>query len=258
MFEAKQEQSIWPLPLFSQTKPTQSHAAMQPRIGYLQHGSCPIVDLELHIWYQSQPNGFKAFAAKNMSWRITCVMIQSVIYPITKSVLHRLSDPYGAGETIDFFPVKSRIIVFIKYGLDHDAAWGFRSLQGRNTYNSCCQLDTELIPLLSGATLTEPSSQWWHNMMKWCRRPMSKKQQGLQRHKQQQISRHKQTHLSTKTVARSTSETGAAKLTAAEKLGAAAVVGITAATATALANLKSTVLAKATRGKTSLGRQVSN
>jgi hypothetical protein len=88
--------------------------------------------------------------------------------------------------------------------------------------------------------------------MQWYWRPMSKKQQRLQRHKQQQINRHKQTHLSTKPVAWSEAEAGAAKLTAG-KLDAAAVVDITAATATALANLKLTVLAKAT---TSLGRHL--
>jgi len=55
-----------------------------------------------------------AFAAEKMSRRILRVTIQHVLYPITQSVLHQIFGPYGAIETIEIFPAKSRIVVFIK------------------------------------------------------------------------------------------------------------------------------------------------
>jgi hypothetical protein len=88
-----------------------------------------------------------AFAAEKMSRQILRVTIQHVLYPITESVLHQVFDPYGAVEAIEIFPAKSRIVVFIIYGSHHDAPRAFRSLQGRNIYDGCCQLGIELLPI---------------------------------------------------------------------------------------------------------------
>ena len=60
---------------------------------------------------------------------------------LTESVLHLIFDPYGAVERIGILSAKSRIVVFIKYGSDHDAARAYKSLHGRNIYDGCCQLD---------------------------------------------------------------------------------------------------------------------
>jgi hypothetical protein len=110
--------------------------------GYLLHGSYPIVDLSpQHL--VSEPTTM-AFAAEKMLRQILRVTIQHVLYPITESVLHQVFDPYGAVEAIEIFPAKSRIVVFIVYGSHHEL---FRSLQGRNIYDGCCQLGIELLPV---------------------------------------------------------------------------------------------------------------
>ena len=113
--------------------------------GYPLHGSYPVVDLSpQHL--VSEPTTM-AFAAEKMSRRILRVTIQHVLYPVTESVLHQVFNPYGAVETIEIFPAKSRIVVFIKYVSPHDAPRAFRSLQGRNIYDGCCQLGIELLPV---------------------------------------------------------------------------------------------------------------
>jgi len=121
--------------------------------GYLQHGRYPVVDLSpQHL--VSEPTTM-AFAAEKMSRRILRVTIQDVLYPITESLLHQVFGPYGVVETIEIFPGRSRIVAFIKYGQNHDAARAFQSLQGRNIYDGCCQLGIELLPVSfdkSGAT----------------------------------------------------------------------------------------------------------
>jgi hypothetical protein len=54
-------------------------------------------------------------------------------------------------ETIEIFIGRSRIVAFIKYGLDHDATRDFENLQGRNIYHGCCQLCIELLPVSPGS-----------------------------------------------------------------------------------------------------------
>jgi hypothetical protein len=86
--------------------------------GYLLHGSYPVVDLSpQHL--VSEPTTM-AFVAKVLR-RILRVTVHQAIYPITEGVLHQVFDPYGVVETIEIFPGRSRIVAFIKYGLDHDA-----------------------------------------------------------------------------------------------------------------------------------------
>jgi hypothetical protein len=96
-----------------------------------------------------------AFPAEKTSQRILRITIQRVVYQITKNLLHQVFDPFGVVETIEIFPGRSRIVAFIKYGLDDDAARALQSLQGRNIYDGCCQLGIELLPVsiyTSGAT----------------------------------------------------------------------------------------------------------
>jgi hypothetical protein len=72
-----------------------------------------------------------------------------------EGVLHQVFDPYGVVETIEIFPGRSRIVAFIKYGLDHDASRAFENLQGRNIYHGCCQLCIELLPVSPGSDATK-------------------------------------------------------------------------------------------------------
>jgi hypothetical protein len=77
-------------------------------------------------------------------------------------LLHQVFDPFGVVETIEIFPRRSRIVSFIKYGLDHDVAQALQSLQGRNIYDGCSQLGIELLPVpiyTSGATNLAPGKQ---------------------------------------------------------------------------------------------------
>jgi polypyrimidine tract-binding protein 2 len=69
-------------------------------------------------------------------------------------VLHQVFYPYGVVDTIEIFPGRSRIVAFIKYGLDQDATRAFENLQGRNIYDGCCQLCIELLPVLPGSNAT--------------------------------------------------------------------------------------------------------
>jgi hypothetical protein len=63
-----------------------------------------------------------AFPAEKTSQRILRITIQRVVYQVTKNLLHQVFDPFGVVETIEIFPGRSRIVAFIKYGLDDDAA----------------------------------------------------------------------------------------------------------------------------------------
>ena len=102
------------------------------------------------------------FAAQKTTRRIFRITIQRVVYQITKNLLHQVFDPYGVVETIEIFPGRSRIVAFIKYGQDHDAARALQNLQGRNIYDGCCQLGIELLPVSFeklGATNSAPGTQ---------------------------------------------------------------------------------------------------
>jgi hypothetical protein len=136
---------------------TQSLAATPS--GYLLHGSYPIVDLSpQHL--VSEPTTM-AFLSEKVPRRLLRVTAHQAIYPITEGVLHQVFDLYGVVETIEIFPKRSRIVAFIKYGLDHDASRAFENLQGRNIYHGCCQFCIELIPvsLGSGATKLKEMTQ---------------------------------------------------------------------------------------------------
>jgi hypothetical protein len=69
-----------------------------------------------------------AFPVEKMSQRILRITIHCVVYQITKNLLHQVFDPFGVVETIEIFPGRSRIVAFIKYGLDDDVARDLQSL----------------------------------------------------------------------------------------------------------------------------------
>jgi hypothetical protein len=130
---------------------TQSFAATPS--GYLLHGSYPVVDLSpQHL--VSEPTTM-AFVAEKVPRRILRVTVHHVLYPITEGVLHQVFDPYGVVDTIEIFPGRSRIMAFIKYGLDHDATRAFVNLQGGNIYDGCCQFCIELLPVSPGSDATK-------------------------------------------------------------------------------------------------------
>jgi hypothetical protein len=56
---------------------------------------------------------------------------------------------------IEIFLAKSRIVIFIIYGSHNDAPRAFRSLQGRNIYDGCCQLGIELLPVSPSSDATK-------------------------------------------------------------------------------------------------------
>jgi hypothetical protein len=96
-----------------------------------------------------------AFLSEKVPRRLLRVTAHQAIYPITEGVLHQVFYLYEVVETIEIFPKRSRIVAFIKYGLDHDASRAFENLQGRNIYHGCCQFCIELIPVSLGSDATK-------------------------------------------------------------------------------------------------------
>eukprot|EP00252_Welwitschia_mirabilis_P014051 TRINITY_DN3107_c0_g1_i5.p1 TRINITY_DN3107_c0_g1~~TRINITY_DN3107_c0_g1_i5.p1 ORF type:complete len:462 (-),score=78.92 TRINITY_DN3107_c0_g1_i5:174-1559(-) len=79
---------------------------------------------------ESQPN------------RILLVTINHVLYPITVDVLHQVFSPHGFVEKIVIFH-KSGVQAFVQYSSRQHAVQARSTLQGRNIYDGCCQLDIQ-------------------------------------------------------------------------------------------------------------------
>ncbi|KAL4366868.1 hypothetical protein GQ457_05G019830 [Hibiscus cannabinus] len=75
--------------------------------------------------------------------RTLLVIIHHAIWPITQEALHRVFAPYGSVEKIVPFQKSSGVQFLIKYQ-GYGAMAAINSLQGRNIYDGCCQLDIQL------------------------------------------------------------------------------------------------------------------
>ncbi|XWS15286.1 hypothetical protein CRYUN_Cryun35bG0082600 [Craigia yunnanensis] len=75
--------------------------------------------------------------------RILLVTIQHMLYPITVEVLHRVFSPHGFVEKIVTFQKSAGFQALIQYQLRQSAVSARTSLQGRNIYDGCCQLDIQ-------------------------------------------------------------------------------------------------------------------
>ncbi|XP_039016067.1 polypyrimidine tract-binding protein homolog 3-like [Hibiscus syriacus] len=75
--------------------------------------------------------------------RILLVTIHHMLYPITVEVLHQVFSPHGFVEKIVTFQKSAGFQALIQYEGRQNAISARTSLQGRNIYDGCCQLDIQ-------------------------------------------------------------------------------------------------------------------
>lgn len=75
--------------------------------------------------------------------RILLVTIHHMLYPITVEVLHQVFSPHGYVEKIVTFQKSAGFQALIQFQSRQSAVSARNSLQGRNIYDGCCQLDIQ-------------------------------------------------------------------------------------------------------------------
>ncbi|XP_038700351.1 polypyrimidine tract-binding protein homolog 3-like isoform X2 [Tripterygium wilfordii] len=75
--------------------------------------------------------------------RILLLTVHHMLYPITVEVLHQVFSPYGFVEKIVTFQKSAGFQALIQYQVRQSAVEARTSLQGRNIYDGCCQLDIQ-------------------------------------------------------------------------------------------------------------------
>ncbi|MED6126423.1 hypothetical protein PIB30_078326 [Stylosanthes scabra] len=75
--------------------------------------------------------------------RILLVTIHHMLYPITVDVLHQVFSPHGFVEKIVTFQKSAGFQALIQYQSRQSAITARSTLQGRNIYDGCCQLDIQ-------------------------------------------------------------------------------------------------------------------
>ncbi|KAF7812614.1 polypyrimidine tract-binding protein-like protein 3-like [Senna tora] len=75
--------------------------------------------------------------------RILLVTIHHMLYPITVDVLHQVFSPHGFVEKIVTFQKSAGFQALIQYQSRQSAVIARSTLQGRNIYDGCCQLDIQ-------------------------------------------------------------------------------------------------------------------
>lgn len=75
--------------------------------------------------------------------RILLVTIHQMLYPINVDVLHQVFSPHGFVEKIVTFQKSAGFQALIQYQSRQSAMAALNSLQGRNIYDGCCQLDIQ-------------------------------------------------------------------------------------------------------------------
>ncbi|KAK7270973.1 hypothetical protein RJT34_26523 [Clitoria ternatea] len=75
--------------------------------------------------------------------RILLVTVHHMKYPITADVLHQVFSPHGYVEKIVTFQKSAGFQALIQYQTRQSAVTARSTLQGRNIYDGCCQLDIQ-------------------------------------------------------------------------------------------------------------------
>ncbi|KAM7278929.1 hypothetical protein ACFE04_006063 [Oxalis oulophora] len=75
--------------------------------------------------------------------RILLVTIHQMLYPITVDVLHQVFSPYGTVEKVVTFQKSAGFQALVQYQSQQSSITARTSLQGRNIYDGCCQLDIQ-------------------------------------------------------------------------------------------------------------------
>ncbi|KAG6483749.1 hypothetical protein ZIOFF_060403 [Zingiber officinale] len=81
--------------------------------------------------------------------RILLVTIHQMLYPITVEVLQQVFSPCGYVEKIVTFQKSAGFQALIQFESQQSAVQARSSLQGRNIYDGCCQLDIQFSKLAS-------------------------------------------------------------------------------------------------------------
>ncbi|CAL9037715.1 unnamed protein product [Musa banksii] len=139
MLRAKNQALLQMLDLNSAVNVLQYYTSVQPSVRgrnvYIQFSSHQeLTTTDSPGWksdQDSQPN------------RILLVTIHHMLYPITVEVLHQVFSPYGYVEKIVTFQKSAGFQALIQYQSRQSAVQAKSSLQGRNIYDGCCQLDIQ-------------------------------------------------------------------------------------------------------------------
>ncbi|KAG4910623.1 hypothetical protein JHK87_056739 [Glycine soja] len=114
----------------------QFYANVQPSIRgrnvYVQFSS----HQELTTMEQSQGRGDEPN-------RILLVTVHHMLYPMTVDVLYQVFSPHGSVEKIVTFQKSAGFQALIQYQSRQSAVAARSTLQGRNIYDGCCQLDIQ-------------------------------------------------------------------------------------------------------------------
>ncbi|XP_027363558.1 polypyrimidine tract-binding protein homolog 3-like isoform X2 [Abrus precatorius] len=136
MLRAKNQALLQMQDVPSAVNALQFYANIQPSIRgrnvYVQFSS----HQELTTMDQSQGRGDEPN-------RILLVTIHHMLYPITVDVLYQVFSPHGSVEKIVTFQKSAGFQALIQYQSHQSAVIARSTLQGRNIYDGCCQLDIQ-------------------------------------------------------------------------------------------------------------------
>ncbi|XP_078440988.1 polypyrimidine tract-binding protein homolog 3-like isoform X1 [Wolffia australiana] len=140
MLRAKNQALLQMHDVTSAATALQYYTNLQPNIRgrnvYMQFSS----HQELTTMDQNQQGGKEQDSQPN---RILLVTIHHMLYPITVEVLHQVFSPHGFVEKIVTFQKSAGFQALIQYQARHSAVQARDTLQGRNIYDGCCQLDIQ-------------------------------------------------------------------------------------------------------------------
>ncbi|KAG5004890.1 hypothetical protein AAZX31_10G211600 [Glycine max] len=136
MLRAKNQALIQMQDVPSAVNALQFYANVQPSIRgrnvYVQFSS----HQELTTMDQSQGRGDEPN-------RILLVTVHHMLYPMTVDVLYQVFSPHGSVEKIVTFQKSAGFQALIQYQSRQSAVAARSTLQGRNIYDGCCQLDIQ-------------------------------------------------------------------------------------------------------------------
>ncbi|KHN46405.1 polypyrimidine tract-binding protein homolog 3-like [Glycine soja] len=136
MLRAKNQALIQMQDVPSAVNALQFYANVQPSIRgrnvYVQFSS----HQELTTMEQSQGRGDEPN-------RILLVTVHHMLYPMTVDVLYQVFSPHGSVEKIVTFQKSAGFQALIQYQSRQSAVAARSTLQGRNIYDGCCQLDIQ-------------------------------------------------------------------------------------------------------------------
>ncbi|KAE9592526.1 putative RNA recognition motif domain-containing protein [Lupinus albus] len=136
MLRAKNQALLQMQDISSAVNALQYYANVQPSIRgrnvYVQFSSHQeLTTMDQNQGREDEPN------------RILLVTVHHMMYPITVDVLHQVFSPHGYVEKIVTFQKPAGFQALIQYQSRQSAVTARTTLQGRNIYDGCCQLEIQ-------------------------------------------------------------------------------------------------------------------